>query len=88
MLTLKEVVSKYLEQAGEYGRPLPLSAFGLSREEAERTFGAIDEDYQISRYIHLSDPKGTETRPPAVTYQINGFRYTHVSIDAEIKSIL
>lgn len=80
-MQLREVVTKYLELAGGYGRPVPLASFGLSREETERVFSLFDEDYQISRFFHLSRQLGAE-------YSINGFPHTHVSIDAEIDSIL
>jgi hypothetical protein len=80
-MNLSEVVKKYLAISGGYGRPAALSDFGLDREQTERVFGAFDEDYHISRYFHFT--RGTGTR-----YTINGFDHTHVSIDAEIQSIL
>ncbi len=39
------------------------------------------EDYHISRYFHFECASGAN-------FQINGFPQTHVSIDAEIQSIL
>jgi len=80
-MSLKDLVAKYLELGGGYGRPLALAAFGLERREAERMFGLYDEDYNISRYFHFSDGEGE-------SYSINGFAHTHVTIDAEIASIL
>jgi len=80
-MTLRELVATYLRLAGNYGRPVPLGGFGLGREETERLLGIFDEDYHISRFFHLSDVSGE-------TYQINGFPHTHVSIDAEIRTIL
>jgi len=47
-MTLKELVDKYLEAAGGFGKPVPLSALGISREETERVFDVLDEDYHIS----------------------------------------
>jgi len=44
-------------------------------------FASFDEDYNISRYFHFSRAEGA-------TYSINGFDHTHVTIDAEIASVL
>ena len=78
---LSEIVTKYIEVGGSYGRVVPLSSFGLSRAEAERIFSGLEEDYQISRFFHFS-------MSAAASYQINGYPQTHLSIDEEIKSIL
>lgn len=80
-MQLREVVGDYLELAGGYGRPVPLAAFALPKEATERAFGAFDEDYHISRFFHFSSLAGPK-------FNINGFEHTHVSIDAEIESIL
>jgi len=80
-MTLSEVIDKYLAVAGGYGKPVPLSSLGLSREELERTFGQLDEDYHISRFIHFQCAAGAN-------FAINGFPQTHVSIDQEIQSAL
>jgi len=85
-MNLRETVDKYLDLAGDFDHAVALSAFGLSREETEKLFSAFDEDYHISRYLHLSN-QSSET-PTATTCQINGFPHTHVSIDAEIAEIL
>jgi hypothetical protein len=80
-MTLRQVAEKYLTVASSYGHPAPLADFGLDRDETERTFSAFDEDYHISRYFHFTSGAG-------VAYKINGFDHTHVSIDAEIQSVL
>jgi hypothetical protein len=80
-VSLKEIVDKYLAIAGGFAFLAPLADFGLDRGEVERTFGAFDEDYHISRYLHFSQVSGT-------AYTINGFDQTHVSMDAEIQSVL
>lgn len=80
-MRLREAVEKYLALAGGYGRPLAISQFGLPRPEAEKLFGAFDEDYHISRYFHFSQVSGPG-------YRIDGFEQTHISIDEEIQSIL
>ena len=80
-MTLREIVEKYLVLAGGFGFLAALADFGLDRSAVERVFGAFDEDYHISRYLHFSQVAGT-------AYSINGFDQTHISIDAEIESIL
>jgi hypothetical protein len=81
-MQLRDLVAKYRDLAGEFGKPIPLESFGLGREEIERLFGSLDEDYHISRYFHLSKISG------ATAYTINGFPHSHVSIDAEIETTL
>lgn len=78
---LAEVVAKYLDAARCYGKPVPLSALGLSKEEVEEVFSTFDEDYHISRFFQFSRSSGTE-------FLIDGFPQTHVAIDAEVQSIL
>jgi hypothetical protein len=85
-MNLRETVDRYLVLAGDFDRAVPLADFGLSRQETERHFGALDEDYHISRYLHLSNQSAST--PAMTTFQINGFPQTHVSIDAEIAEVL
>ena len=80
-MTLRQAVEKYLSVAGSYGRPVALSSLGLSREEIETTFGHLDEDYHISRFIHFQCAAGAN-------FSINGFPQTHVSIDQGVQSAL
>ena len=80
-LELSQIVQKYLAASGGYGKPIALSALGLSAKEIEAAFGTLDEDYHISRFLHFQCSAGAN-------YQINGFPQTHVSIDADIQSIL
>ena len=80
-MNLREIVEKYLAIAGGYGRPVALADFGFDGAQTERVFAGLDEDYHISRYFHFSRATGT-------AYTINGFDHTHVSIDADIQSIL
>jgi hypothetical protein len=80
-MNLREVVEKYLAAAGRYGNSATLASLGLSRQEVERVFSAFDEDYHISRFFHFRNDSG-------VSFAINGFPQTHVSIDAEIQTIL
>lgn len=80
-MTLREMVEKYLAIAGGFSFLAPLADFGMGREEAERVFGAFDEDYHINRYIHFTQVSGPG-------YRISGFEQTHVSMDEEIQGIL
>ena len=80
-LKLAEVVAKYLDVARGYGKPVPLSSLGLSKEEMEEVFSSFDEDYHISRFFQFFRAQGTE-------YQIDGFPQTHVAIDSGVQSIL
>lgn len=88
-MELRQIVDKYKGLATGFGQPVPLAAFGLSREDTERIFSVYDEDYNISRFFHFSlNPTTEPGGPPIVAYQINGFPHTHVSLDAEIETIL
>jgi hypothetical protein len=80
-MSLSELVSAYRLRAGDFGRPVALSAFALSPTETERLFSAYEEDYHIGRFFHFTESYGQK-------FSINGFSATHVSIDAEIETIL
>ena len=85
--SLRDVIEKYRQLAGGFGRPLALAAFGFSPEETERVFGVFDEDYHISRFFHFSfEPAAADGS--SRSYHINGFPQSHVALDAEIESIL
>lgn len=81
LMSLSELVRLYRLKAGEFGQPVALSSFQLSTAETERLFSAYDEDYHISRFFHFSESQGEK-------FSINGFSATHVSLDAEIETIL
>jgi hypothetical protein len=80
-MQLHEVVEKYSAVVREFGEPVELARFGLSREETEKLFSGLDEDYHISRFFHFTNGAGQ-------AYTINEFPYTHVAIDAAILEIL
>ena len=80
-MELRQIVEKYLASAGGFGAAVKLGVFGLSREETEKLFSALDEDYQISRFFDFSQQDGE-------TFSINGFPQTHIAIDAAIQTIL
>jgi hypothetical protein len=83
-MKLSEIVERYRELAAEFGAPVPLAAFGWSRAETERIFSALDEDYQISRFLSFRN----FTQSATGSYLINGFPQTHLAITAEIREIL
>ena len=80
-MKLREIVEKYLAVAGGYGKAVALASLGLAPGETERVFSLFDEDYHISRFLHFRNESGPN-------FQINGFPQTHVSMDAEIQTIL
>jgi len=81
IMPLRELVRLYLSRAGKFGEPVALSAFELKKEGTERLFSGYDEDYHISRFFKFSEADGEK-------FSINGIPATHVSLDAEIRSIL
>ena len=86
-MTLRDAVGKYRVLSGGFARPIELAAFGLSRQDTERAFGAFDEDYHISRFFHFTLSPELEKQPSKV-YQINGFPQSHIALDAEVESLL
>lgn len=87
-MTLKELVGRYRESAGDYGRAIALSELGLPKDELERELSAYDEDYHISRFLQLTRVPDSGEAGSAAVHTINGFEYTHVAILAEIETIL
>ena len=81
IMPLRELVRIYLSKAGKFGEPVALSVFGLTNAEAARLFSGYDEDYHISRFFRFSEAEGEK-------FPINGIPATHVSLDAEIQTIL
>lgn len=80
-MTLQELVATYKRNVASFGDPVPLTAFGLSLDEAARIFSAYDEDYHISRFFRFVRQQGS-------LVSINGVPATHVALDPEIESIL
>lgn len=81
MISLRELIDRYIAVAAGFGIPVALSSFALGQTETERLFSGYEEDYHISRFLHFSQNAG-------LAFSINGFPATHVSIDAEVQSIL
>ena len=80
-MSLRQLVDRYLVLAGSFGAPVALSSFGLSAPEIENLFSSYNEDYHISRFFRFSYSTGTP-------YSIDNEHATHITIDAEIYSIL
>ncbi len=81
IMLLRDLVRSYRSLAGKFGEPVALSGFGLTKAETERLFSGYDEDYHISRFFQFSETTGDK-------FSINGIPATHVTIDAEIQTIL
>ena len=81
IMPLRDLVRLYRSHAGNFGEPVALSAVGLTKAETERLFSGYDEDYHISRFFRFSEAAGEK-------FSINGIFATHVSLDAEIETIL
>jgi hypothetical protein len=81
IMPLRDLVRLYRCYAGTFGEPVALSTFGLTNTETERLFSGYDEDYHISRFFHFSEAAGEK-------FLVNGIPATHVSLDAEIETIL
>ena len=81
MITLKTVVERYNSLAKQPGTPVPLESFGFTPNETENLFGALDEDYHISRFVTFSSAEGRQ-------YSISGNAATHVRIEEGIQSLL
>jgi hypothetical protein len=81
MMSLREMVDRYLSASRGFGESVPLSSFALDQSETEQLFSGYEEDYHISRFLHFSTNAGAQ-------FSINGFPATHVSIDREIETIL
>ncbi len=90
-MDLAAAVKNYLETAGDFGRPVHLSALGLSKSETERIIAGFDEDYQISRYMLLSreqDEALAAYPADARVYSINGFEVSHLSFQPGVQKLL
>ena len=90
-MELATIVKKYLEIGGGFEQPVHLSQLGLSRVETEKIISALDEDYQISRYMILARERDvTLAAFPSGqrVYIINGYECSHVSFHTDIQKLL
>jgi hypothetical protein len=87
-MTLAEGVKKYLELAGEFGRPVALARLGLPKTETEKLVSTWDEDYQINRYMLLTVEAAEEPARASQVYLINGFECSHITFQSDIQKLL
>ena len=89
-MNLKAVVEKYLAVTGGFGRPMPLAAFGLDRNQTEAMMAAWEEDYQLHRHLELvpADTAGDESPEKDARYVAGGIAYTHVVMRAAILTVI
>ena len=88
-MDLKAAVAKYLEVVGEFGRPMPLTEFGLSREATEAMVSDWEEDYQLHRHLELIPATGGPGgRPAESAFVVAGMAYTAVVFRASIRSVI
>jgi hypothetical protein len=85
-IRLPEIVKKYLAAAGGYGESVAIAKLDIPREELQRSFDFLDEDYHISRFFHFENVPDADDS--TATIVINDFPQTHLSIDPGIQSIL
>jgi hypothetical protein len=88
MMTLREAVEKYLSVAGDFGRAMPLSAFGLGREETEAMLAAWDEDYQLHRHLELIPPAEVAGASERNHYMVGGMAYDAILIRQSIRAVI
>lgn len=88
-MELRAAVERYLEVVKEFSRPMPLSSFGLSKEELETMVSAWDEDYHLHRHMELI---AASTASPGVQeatqYLINGLPYSAIVFKESIRHVL
>ena len=94
-MNLNEAVQKYLAVTGEFGRPMPLAAFGLDRSATEAMLAAWEEDYQLHRHMDLipagpEEPtkKDREGSAAQEKYFVGGVAYTGVVFRASIRGVI
>ncbi len=90
-MDLSDFVKQYLQIGGGFDRRVHLSQFGLSKSETEKVVSALDEDYQISRYLRLSKERdeALATFPSeARVYLINGYEVSHLSFHPDIQKLV
>ncbi len=90
-MELASIVKKYLEKTGGFDRPMHLSELGLSQADTEKILSALDEDYQISRYMLFSRERdeALDSFPSASrVYLINGFECSHMTFRPGIQKLM
>lgn len=89
-MELKDAVEKYLEVVKHFGRPMPLSKFGLAKAELETILSAWEEDYHLHRHFELLDvsmiPAGASDENRE--YSVNGLAIVAIVFHQSIGQIL
>jgi hypothetical protein len=85
-MNLREAVDKYLSVAGAFGAEMPLSGFGLPRNEVQAMIEAWDEDYHL--HAHFELVAASWMSPDAPSYQINGIQYSAIVFRDTIRDAL
>jgi hypothetical protein len=89
-MELKDAVKKYLDVVKHFGQPMPLSEFGLAKEELESILSAWEEDYHLHRHFDLLEdsmiPAGAsgEIRE----YSVNGLAIVAIVFHQSVRHIL
>jgi len=89
-MELKAAVERYLETAGHFGRPMPLSGFGISRQELEAALSAWDEDYHLHRHFELiaAPSASPASSADSASYLVNGIAYSGIVFKETIGHVL
>lgn len=88
-MNLRAAVEKYREVVGEFGQPMPLTEFGLSREATEAMVSAWEEDYQLHRHLELIPASGGRPESAAESsYIVGGLAYTGVVFRSSIRDVI
>ena len=88
-MDLKAAVAKYLEVVGEFGQPMPLTGFGLSREATEAMVSAWEEDYQLHRHLELIPATGGPAGQTSENaFVVAGLAYSAVVFRASVRAVI
>ncbi len=101
-MDLKAAVERYREVVKEFGQPMPLTRFGLPKEEIEAMVAGWDEDYHLHRHFVLipsapagSDETMSDTKSDTggntgkeTSYSINGLSCTAIVFRESIRHAL
>ena len=83
-MDLRSAVDLYCNAVKEFGHPMPLSQFGLSKQELESLLAAWDEDYHLNRHFELIAPEGEQES----VYLVNGVPSTAIVFKESIRHAL
>jgi hypothetical protein len=91
-MNLEAAVHRYLAVTGEFGRPMPLTAFGLDQDTTEAMLATWEEDYQLHRHLELLPADPTREGPFDTTaqtrYFVGGIAYTGIVFRPSIRAVI